>query len=704
MTHCRCIIRLHPQNPSRNNSLWLLLFHFVLISASSNAFSVSISDADIQFLYKHEIAKLKMGTEPYTKTLSLYEKARAQNHTKAKSLAAYILGMNAFRRADSNTCYALLSDSNPRFLREDKSRRGVSIVPGYCLVLAKGREATQELVENFLNRYQKKYPEFFRQYKGLAYYNVGNAFLRQNQTDNAIAFFIKAEEHIGDENVKEKINLFSMLSVSYINKGEFDNSITYAIKSLEMAKLGGDKTQLLLNYFNLTSIYSRVGKPEKAVEIGLQAKQLAEELGDSQKIAHINFTIATAYQDQGKFTMSEDYLQQALEIAKQEKFHGLAHLVYGELGTIYFNRGDIDLAIEKFKQSLAITNLESSAMQFDRIVIFNKLAQSHLQKGDFEKALDATKEAEKLAQTTGVTISLLETLLIQSQAYEGLDNYEAALASYKEHLATFKQQTESQYDEKLAELEARFETKNKQQQIDDLRQERKIENLAQSRTRTMALSGLLISVTLVFFLVFIVRKMREREQLMTELQSKNNELESAYSLMEELALTDPLTKLKNRRAINEELKKSLEVAARNATSLSLILSDVDHFKAFNDNFGHDCGDYILQSIAEKLQMAIRNQDSIGRWGGEEFIIILPNTDAQGAISLAESLKRVIGEAQFKYQSEEISQNFSVTMTFGIAEFHPHVDNLKSLVNQADQMLYVGKEQGRNRVVYRPKVY
>lgn len=172
--------------------------------------------------------------------------------------------------------------------------------------------------------------------------------------------------------------------------------------------------------------------------------------------------------------------------------------------------------------------------------------------------------------------------------------------------------------------------------------------------------------------------------------------------MEQLALTVPLTKLKNRRATANNLEKALEITARSDASLSVILSDIDHFKSFNDNYRHDCRDLILKSVSEKLQMLVRSQDTVGRWGGEEFIIILLNTDAHGAIRLAETLKHHVESSHFAYQIEGHEKSLNVTMTFGVAEFHLKMDTLKSLINQADKMLYVGKAQGRSCVIYRPK--
>ncbi|MCS7173275.1 MAG: GGDEF domain-containing protein [Armatimonadetes bacterium] len=158
------------------------------------------------------------------------------------------------------------------------------------------------------------------------------------------------------------------------------------------------------------------------------------------------------------------------------------------------------------------------------------------------------------------------------------------------------------------------------------------------------------------------------------------------------ANTDPLTGLLNRRGIFAAFDIEAERHRRYGHPLSVVLFDVDHFKRINDRHGHSAGDRVLVRVARIVQGVIRPADSLARWGGEEFLLLLPETPLEGAVDLAERLRREIA-----LQGTELG---SITASFGVAEFHSS-DNLGALVRRADAALYRAKERGRNAVVAQP---
>ena len=169
--------------------------------------------------------------------------------------------------------------------------------------------------------------------------------------------------------------------------------------------------------------------------------------------------------------------------------------------------------------------------------------------------------------------------------------------------------------------------------------------------------------------------------------------ETAEEKMEKLASTDQLTRLFNRRKMREVMESQKIRFARSKQPFLLVLTDIDHFKKFNDTYGHDCGDYVLQQVSKLMKQTLREQDTVSRWGGEEFLIMLPDTDYDGGMQAIEKLREAIEHKQFQFAGNE----FSVTVTFGVARFEQG-DHLDSCIKRADEVLYVGKEAGRNRVV------
>lgn len=167
------------------------------------------------------------------------------------------------------------------------------------------------------------------------------------------------------------------------------------------------------------------------------------------------------------------------------------------------------------------------------------------------------------------------------------------------------------------------------------------------------------------------------------------ELSHKYQL---LAHFDPLTNLSNRRIAYDILKREQSRINRNKEVLSVLLCDVDHFKRINDKYGHNAGDIVLVELAKIFTTQVRKQDCVSRWGGEEFLFILPQTSAKNAAIIAEKIRLCVERHQIKYQDN----NINVTISIGIAQFED-ASNIDEVINNADKSLYLAKESGRNQI-------
>ncbi|MBE0514134.1 sensor domain-containing diguanylate cyclase [Sulfurimonas sp.] len=159
--------------------------------------------------------------------------------------------------------------------------------------------------------------------------------------------------------------------------------------------------------------------------------------------------------------------------------------------------------------------------------------------------------------------------------------------------------------------------------------------------------------------------------------------------LEKLATTDKLTCIYNRHKFDEIFKTEVERASRYKTPLTLIMFDIDHFKYVNDNHGHGTGDEVLQGVVNIVKKNIRDADIFARWGGEEFVILSPQTDSKSATALTEKLRKTI-------ESYSFVKDLTITCSFGIA-FYEDKDSTETLIKRADAALYRAKNQGRNRV-------
>ena len=179
------------------------------------------------------------------------------------------------------------------------------------------------------------------------------------------------------------------------------------------------------------------------------------------------------------------------------------------------------------------------------------------------------------------------------------------------------------------------------------------------------------------------------QQMVTELEMENTERQHAVEELEKLSITDPLTAVYNRRKFNELLTSEVERSRRYQTGLSIIMCDIDHFKKINDTFGHDVGDNALKVFSTKINDNIREVDMFARWGGEEFMILMPNVNAEGAFSLAEKLRKIIEETDVKTAD-------SFTASFGVTDLNAN-DTAESFIKRVDDAMYKAKNTGRNKV-------
>nr|WP_251372225.1 GGDEF domain-containing protein [Rheinheimera oceanensis] len=205
---------------------------------------------------------------------------------------------------------------------------------------------------------------------------------------------------------------------------------------------------------------------------------------------------------------------------------------------------------------------------------------------------------------------------------------------------------------------------------------------------------LLLAVALVSVVALRFRRMAAalRAEIARHAQTEQQLIERNKELLQ-LASTDLLTGLLNRRAVIQQALSELRRAKRYQKDLAVLMLDIDHFKHINDQYGHAAGDKVLRDFAVLCQQSIRDTDLLGRYGGEEFILVLPEIDLQTAILSAERLRMTVSQHNFTLTDSTAVQ---LSCSIGIAMYLPERDDLDKLLLRADQALYQAKHQGRNR--------
>jgi len=206
--------------------------------------------------------------------------------------------------------------------------------------------------------------------------------------------------------------------------------------------------------------------------------------------------------------------------------------------------------------------------------------------------------------------------------------------------------------------------------------------------------------TIVESLVHTAKEMEvSNQQLEERLSESKREILDLHAHLEAVrseSLTDPLTQLSNRKYFDTALDKAIAAAHDSNEPLSLMLTDIDHFKNFNDSFGHLTGDQVLRLVATSMKQNVKGQDTAARYGGEEFAVILPNTVLRSAITLADHIRRAVMTKELMKRStgEHLGR---VTISIGVATLRK-ADTSQSLIERADTCLYAAKRHGRNRVM------
>lgn len=189
----------------------------------------------------------------------------------------------------------------------------------------------------------------------------------------------------------------------------------------------------------------------------------------------------------------------------------------------------------------------------------------------------------------------------------------------------------------------------------------------------------------------IQRAYHELDSSRTDLESMNSALSDANRQLRKLASVDSLTNILNRRSIFKTLEREAAISKRRSRPLSVLMVDIDHFKALNDTHGHMVGDQVLKSVATRLKSASRLGDHAGRYGGEEFVVVLPDTDGDDAVRVAERVRRQIAADE--------TAGAKVTVSIGVSSWDANFDSIEHFIDAADRALYEAKRTGRNRVVH-----
>lgn len=447
-----------------------------------------------------------------------------------------------------------------------------------------------------------------------------------------------------------------------------------------------------------------------ALDLALRALAMYEKLGDEQGVVACHSTIGTIYLNLERFPEALKTYRDALPVA--EKI-GDRHRV----GMLHLNIGTTLLGLEQPAEALghfneARTILEKDGTELDVLSALANIGGALRRLKRYDEALRIDEEILTRATKSGLKVRVADAMTdigdvldlmgrsddavaqlrkaidyctteklkrnledaeeVMVRVLEKRGDYRGALAHQKSAAAARKERITEENTAAMAELNVKYESEKKERQIRE--QQLRIERGAY--VRNLIIAGALVALVLLGW-TWSRYRAKQREA----------------ALHEHLSRTDPLTGLANRRALLATLEREIARTRRDGTALSLVIVDVDHFKTFNDTWGHDTGDEVLVRAARALKGALREVDVLARWGGEEFLAMLPDASADAARIAAERMCEALKNVTIE-RGEEL---LHITATFGVSPLSPR-EAIDDCLKRADEALYRGKESGRDCVI------
>ncbi|WP_345339964.1 tetratricopeptide repeat-containing diguanylate cyclase [Corallincola platygyrae] len=505
------------------------------------------------------------------------------------------------------------------------------------------------------------------------------AIERQGQLDEALTIYNDLIE------VADAPGLDYQLSWVYASRGQLNSyrgNYRDSIKDITKAfalfeKSGVDDQHYMLQMMNaMGNTYGYMKQNDKALEYYYRVVDLLAEFGDLVGQSVATYNISNVLMDMERWQEAKTWAEKSRRLALEAKDElGVAYADV-HIATCFANMGQLSEAIEVARQMYPIftryREMEGAASTL------LKQARWMDELGDTEEAIPLAEEGLKLYRDSDAVAGIEKSLALLAELYANTEQHELAYDAMKERFELSEKIFDKDMNREVARMEAEFKrrTQDKENQLLRLQNESKQARIAEvERMRGYAVlfvATLIMVAVVLTWLLFVNRKVTRQ--------------------MVDMARKDPLTGLSNRRHVLELLRAEKERAKRYSENFCVALMDVDHFKAINDTHGHHAGDQVLCAIAKMLGREVRVVDTASRYGGEEFLILFPNTDEIHAAPILERIRL----AMTKLEVEDVPR--IITASIGYAEYRGEDSSLEELLKRADTALYQAKSEGRNRTV------
>ena len=478
------------------------------------------------------------------------------------------------------------------------------------------------------------------------------------------------------------------------DEGEIERGLLDLTRAYELLRVHDDAPQRTITAGRLAAAYASAREFEQAEELLNETISYFMASGAVSRLATTYDRLGRAFVAQGKWTEAHQAFEQMRYRATLIGDTVAAAYAHIRMCGVHIEQG---APIDAEQDCAAAERTLDAAEDFDA----EERRILHAYRGRIEFARGNTRGAVRSfdASLAGNPASVSRDLRAQfhlwrAEALAALGRHEDAYLDTKEYLQRNRELSQAQTASQIAVLRVRFATDREiekvrllarenglQQQRIELENERfRQEQIARRLLTAIAISAVLLIATLAFLLR---RNRMFRRQLQT------------------LADRDDLTALLNRRKILSLASQALRASTNSRSGLTIALLDLDHFKSFNDRYGHAFGDDVLRAFADAARRTLRNADLIGRYGGEEFLVVMPDTDIAAARAVIERLRDTVKKLPVAHEAATRDGGAQVTLSAGLASARDGETSIEEVIRRADLALYRAKETGRDRIEILP---
>ncbi len=530
----------------------------------------------------------------------------------------------------------------------ERAWRLESIDPQEGLRLSRETYKLSTSGNNRVNTYQKGVADsLFNQ----AHFNLnrGEYPLALSQSLEALSLYTDLRDSV------RQAQSMRTLAAIYLSMNEYNKAMSTLLKALEIGRHLDDPTPLGEILMTMGMVYLLAGDSSQSILEFKKSLQIFQTSNNVKLLAYIYCNLAAAYKAEGEYEIFNQYLERCEKAANQVGSDYIKIDILRQRGQYEIQQGNLDRANAYFLQSLQLA--ETHGYQADQVASSIWISDVYFRRGKLKEAADLLLVVLAQARKNRYDVGSMHAYQNLAKIYEQLGDYANAYSNLKVYLDLELKITNEKNDLKYKSLETVYRTQS-----------------MQSEAR------------------IIQNKNDQLEKEISERRWVEDALRQSEEKYRRLANIDPLTGLNNRRYFYELALNEYRRIKRYYHPLAIMMMDIDHFKQINDQHGHLAGDQILKMVARHMETIMREVDIIGRFGGEEFIVLFPETTMEQAIPVAQRLLHLFAHARFEIKNELLQ----ITVSIGLAGHEENL-SLDLLINRSDQAMQAAQKQGGNRL-------